>query len=643
MKSINNIRKVHSIMRIGFIGMIMLILSSISTWVNAQKTQICGTVFDASCGDALPGVNVVVKGTTNGAVTDLDGNYCIWTDKTDDILVFSFIGYLTEEVQIGGQNHVNIALVENFTSLDEVVVVGYGSRVVSNVSSIFRTKKSNPKSKISSAVNQNNTTSWNNPYADINNKEYSEISENGFHQANLDPLSTFSLDVDAASYSNLRRYLNNGQLPPKDAVRIEEMINYFNYEYPEPEGEDPVSIITELANCPWNSTHKLLHIGIKGREISKENLPPNNLVFLLDVSGSMDSYNKLPLVKSSLKLLVNELRKEDRVAIVVYAGAAGLVLKSTPGEHKDVIINAINSMHAGGSTAGGEGIQLAYETAERNFIRNGNNRIILATDGDFNVGIASLHDLEKFIEQKRKTGIYLTCLGFGMGNYKDSKIEMLADKGNGNYAYIDNIQEANKVLVEEFSGTLYTIAKDTKIQVEFNPANVSGYRLIGYENRLLQDEDFKDDTKDAGEIGAGNTVTALYEIIPTGVESKYLKEIDPLKYSAGKESNETYLQELLTIKFRYKNPDENTSAEMIHSVLDQSTESDKTSENFRFSAAVALFGMLLRNSEMIENGDYQTVLNLASSSRGDDPDGYRAEFIRLVKAVSLNNNISMTK
>ncbi|MGK7872433.1 MAG: von Willebrand factor type A domain-containing protein [Xenococcaceae cyanobacterium] len=468
-------------------------------------------------------------------------------------------------------------------------------------------------------------------------EEYDRIYDNPFKLVSNSPLSTFSIDVDVASYSNVRRFINNGQLPPKDAVRIEELINYFTYDYPQPQGDRPFSITTEISEAPWNSAHKLVHIGLQGKKISTENLPPSNLVFLLDVSGSMNNPNKLPLLKSAFRLLVNELTEKDRVAIVVYAGAAGLVLPSTPGNEKDKILNAIESLEAGGSTAGGAGIKLAYQEAKKNFIPSGNNRIILATDGDFNVGVSSDAELVRLIEEKRNEGVFLTVLGFGSGNLKDTKMEKLADKGNGNYAYIDSILEAKKVLVNEMGATLFTIAKDVKIQVEFNPAKVKAYRLIGYENRLLRDQDFSDDTKDAGELGAGHSVTALYEIIPVGVDSDVeLPSVDPLRYQNNTVDPAAYASnELMHVKLRYKAPNGSTSQLITQPVVDKEVKLAATSRNFRFSAAVAAFGMILRDSEYKGNASFDQVLKLAKESQGVDLQSYRAEFIRLVETSKL--------
>jgi Ca-activated chloride channel family protein len=474
----------------------------------------------------------------------------------------------------------------------------------------------------------------------LNTEDYDNIVENKFLAATKNPLSTFSIDVDEAAYSNVRRYLENGSVPPAGAVRIEEMINYFDYNYPKPVNGEPFTINTEIADCPWNTAHKLVHIGLQGKEIPVDNLPSSNMVFLVDVSGSMDEPNKLPLVQASLKMLTDQLREKDRVAIVVYAGSAGLVLPSTSGVNKTAIKEAIDNLEAGGSTAGGDGIKLAYKTAKNNFIEGGNNRVILATDGDFNVGISSDDELVRLIENERKSGVFLSVLGYGMGNYKDNKMQQLADKGNGNHSYIDNINEAKKVLVNEFGSTLFTIAKDVKVQIEFNPAKVQAYRLVGYENRMLAAEDFNDDAKDAGELGSGHTVTALYEIIPVGVKDDFIKSVDPLKYQLNeKQTGISNSTEMMTIKLRYKNPDEDISKLITRPVIDNHIELAGTSDNFRFSAAVAEFGLMLRNSEYKQQSSYQQVVSLAKSARGNDTNGYRAEFIRLVEtATSLVKN-----
>lgn len=467
----------------------------------------------------------------------------------------------------------------------------------------------------------------------FNTEDYDNIAENKFLTVTKNPLSTFSIDVDEASYSNVRRYLENGTMPPAGAVRIEEMINYFDYDYSKPQNGDPFTINTEIAACPWNEKHRLVHIGLQGKEIPVESLPPSNFVFLIDVSGSMDEPNKLPLVQASLNMLVDRLREKDKVAIVVYAGNVGLVLPSTDGSQKTKIKDAIDDLEAGGSTAGGEGIQLAYKVARENFIKEGNNRVILATDGDFNVGVSSDDDLVRLIEKERNAGVFLSVLGYGMGNYKDNKMQQLADKGNGNHSYIDNINEARKVLVTEFGSTLFTIAKDVKIQIEFNPVKVQAYRLIGYENRMLAAEDFNDDKKDAGEIGSGHTVTALYEVIPIGVKDSFIKSVDPLKYQLDEKKSAGNTEEIMTVKLRYKEPDGDVSKLIQQTIMDNKTGIAKTSDNFRFSAAVAEFGLLLRSSEYKQESSFDQVVSLAKGARGKDEYGYRSEFFRLVESA----------
>ena len=597
--------------------------------VQAQEKIVTGNVSDST--GPLPGTIVIVKGTINGTQTDFDGNYSIKA-TVGDTLVYSFLGMNKMEKIIGIQNIINVVMLESAENLDEVVVTGYGSNrlrkgLTGSVSGL-RIRGS------SSIKNSNYSYVPRKPVEVVSNESYKEINENVFKSPQYNPLSTFSIDVDKASYTNVRRMINNGQKIPKDAVKIEELINYFDYSYPQPTNEHPFSINTEVSNTPWNTETKIVKIGLQGKELDKENIPKSNFVFLIDVSGSMSNANKLPLLKSAFKLMVDQLRVTDKVAIVVYAGAAGVVLKPTSGSNKEKIMGALNNLSAGGSTAGGEGIELAYKLAEKNFTKGGNNRVILATDGDFNVGNSSDKAMEKLIIENRKIGVYLTVLGFGYGNYKDSKLETLADKGNGNYAYIDTMQEANKTFGKEFAGTMYTIAKDVKIQVEFNPTKIQAYRLIGYENRLLNDEDFKDDKKDAGELGSGHTVTALYEVVPVGVKSKYLKNIEKLKYT-NTDITSNYNDELFTVKFRYKKPDGKKSIEIVEVVKDVTTEFVNTSNDFKFSTSVALFGMKLRKSKFTNKADFDKVISLATVGRGNDKDGFRAEFIRLVK--TLNN------
>jgi Ca-activated chloride channel family protein len=463
---------------------------------------------------------------------------------------------------------------------------------------------------------------------------YRYLAENEFLKAKDAPLSTFSIDVDVASYANVRRMLNASRLPPADAVRLEEFINYFHYSYPEPDGDHPFSITADQAACPWKPEHKLVRVAIKGKSIPKAELPPSNLVFLIDSSGSMMAENKLPLVQKSLRLLVNELRPQDRVAIVTYAGSAGLILDSTSGERKADIIAAIDRLQAGGSTAGAQGIQLAYQVALKNFLRKGNNRVILATDGDFNVGVSDDGSLVRLIESEREKGVFLSVLGVGGGNYQDAKMQQLADKGNGNYAYLDDIAEAQKVLVSQLAGTLYAVAKDMKLQVEFNPAKVQAYRLIGYEKRALKAEDFNNDKKDAGELGSGHTVTALYELIPPGVKTD-LPDVDELKYQKTAPVADAQGAELLAVKVRYKDPDGTKSKLLTRPLADQGRAWAEAAPDFKFAAAAAGFGMLLRGSAFAGDLTYDKVADLARSAAGKDPDGYRGEFLRLVEKARL--------
>jgi len=465
-----------------------------------------------------------------------------------------------------------------------------------------------------------------------NREAYGRLVDNPFiRPAGIKALSTFSIDVDTASYSNMRRWINGGSLPPPDAVRIEEMINYFDYSYEPASGDHPFSVNVEVNACPWKAEHRLVRIGLKGREVEADMRPATNLIFLLDVSGSMNQPNKLPLVRESMKMLVEHLLPDDRLSIVVYAGASGLVLPPTYCDEKATIIAALDHLRAGGSTHGSAGIQLAYETAEESFIKGGVNRVILCTDGDFNVGVSDEGGLVRLIEEKRKTGVFLSVLGFGTGNWQDEKMEQLSNAGNGNSAYIDSLDEARKVLIEEMTGTLVTIAKDVKIQVEFNPAKVGAYRLIGYANRLLEAEDFNDDAKDAGEIGAGHTVTALYEIVPPGVE---IPEggIDDLKYQQPEtETEQADSDELLTVKLRYKEPDGEVSTKIEQPVIDSGALLADASGDFQFAAAVASFGMVLRDSEYRGDATHATVLDLASTGLDADKKGRRAEFMKLVE------------
>lgn len=609
-------------MKTHFLILSTMLFSSLA--FNVTERTITGTVFSSDDGQPMPGVNVTLKGSSRGTVTNSNGQYSLSVPSSGGTLVFAFIGFKAQEIKIGTSNVMNVKLSPDVNALQEVVITGHYKRAEKK--SLGYAAEYSASAPIYSG-DYESQPQW-------NTEEYDGITENIFHDALRNPLSTFSIDVDAASYSNVRRFINNGQRPPKDAVRIEELVNYFDYDYSEPKGDHPFTIITEISTAPWNAKHKLVHIGLQGKRIATGNLPPSNLVFLIDVSGSMADPNKLPLLKSSFKMLVNELRPQDHVAIVVYAGAAGLVLQPTSGAEKNKIIDALDRLEAGGSTAGGAGIQLAYKVAREHFKTGGNNRVILATDGDFNIGESSNAAMERLIEEEKKSGVFLTVLGYGMGNYKDSKMETLSNKGNGNYAYIDNLTEAKKVLVNEFGGTLFTIAKDVKLQIEFNPAKVKAYRLIGYENRMLKNEDFNNDKKDAGDLGSGHTVTALYEIIPVGVESEFFT-IDPLKYQTTKvDPSASRTKELMTVKFRYKKPDAETSQLIVHPLIDNQVALERTSDNFRWSASVAAFGMLLRESEYVKNFTYDQVVSLAQGARGQDKEGYRIEFINMVKSFS---------
>lgn len=628
------------------IGLLLAVfLLSLGTGL-AETGTLKGKVTDASNQEAIPFAylklmqnGVLVAGTSS----DVNGGYTFKEVKPGKYdIETSYIGYEKHrvngiDVKAGKITLLDIKLKSSTALIEEVQVVEDQVRVLESESAdmVYCAPASNiSKSVFIHGVAPSYHKKGEDIYyqQDFNTESYDIINENKFLDVVLNPLSTFSVDVDKASYANLRRYLNNNQKPPVDAVRIEEMINYFDYDYPQPKDEHPFSINMELGNCPWNSEHELLMIGLQGKEMSTEEIPATNLVFLIDVSGSMNSPNKLPLLKQSFKILVDKLRPEDRVAIVVYAGAAGLVLNSTTGRNKTRIIEALDKLQAGGSTAGGAGIQLAYGVAKENFIEGGNNRVILATDGDFNIGESSDAAMERLIEDKRDDGIFLTVLGFGMGNYKDSKMEKISNAGNGNYAYIDNILEAKKMFGFELWGTLFTIAKDVKFQIEFNPSEVKAYRLIGYENRMLNKEDFNDDKKDAGEIGSGHRVTAFYEIIPANSE-EVVASVDPLEYQAP--VSKVRSENMMTVKLRFKKPDEDTSRLIKQPVKAKQIRKGEASENFMFASAVASFGMLLRDSEYKGTLTYEGVERMARHSKGKDVNGYRSEFIKLVETAAL--------
>ena len=606
---------------------------------------VSGRVVDANSNQPMADAVAMIRETQIAASTTADGRYRLVVpaaiaDGRELTVVVRRIGYeaFTQSIKgYGDTITVDAALTPAVLSLEQVVVTASGGVVQrkSAGSTIYGAPAANPAIAIRGANSIDGSRVTVGP-GDIrragepgNTEGYDPIAENPFITPKVAARSTFSIDVDHASYSNVRRFLHEGKLPTRDAIRTEELINYFAYELPAPTGEAPVSITTEVAAAPWNPTHKLVRIGLRGQPIDVEALPPNNLVFLVDVSGSMTDANKLPLLKQAFRLLVNELRPQDRVALVVYAGSAGLVLAPTPGNEKEKILQALDTLQSGGSTAGGAGIRLAYDIAKATHMPNGNNRVILATDGDFNVGVSSDAEMVELIEERREQGTFLTVLGFGTGNVKDSKMEKLADKGNGNYAYVDNLTEARKVLVTEMGGTLVTVAKDVKLQIEFNPARVAAYRLIGYENRLLRDEDFKDDKKDAGDLGAGHSVTALYEIIPPGAkDARDVRGADDLRYT--RETARTRAaasSELMYVKLRYKPPTEKSSREITQVVADQLSETP--SADFVFAAAVAEFGMVLRDSPHKGAGTMDSVIVMARRARGDDAFGYRAEFVRL--------------
>lgn len=638
-----------------YIMQLFLLVACIGYTSCSEATTISGTVKDQN-GQPIAGANVDIQyngqSVANG-LTNNKGYYYI--HKTLDKLnkdykvVVTNKGYQTFTLTQLKVTSYNESIVQDFTlHKSSTTVVAADStavykKIIRVVPENVRLKAPNATADMAMAPAYTNGISIGGArgsgtlyFPDNNTESYRKYTENDFKAVTLNPLSTLSVDVDRASYSNVRRYINQGQRPPADAVRVEEMINYFNYEYPQPQGHDPIAIVTEVTDCPWQPKHKLVHIGIQARKIDTKNLPPSNLVFLLDVSGSMNAPNKLPLVVSAMKLLTNNLRPQDKLSIVVYAGSAGMVLPPTSGRNKTAIYEALDKLQAGGSTAGGAGIKLAYKIAQEQFIRNGNNRVILATDGDFNVGVRNENELEDLIVAQRDKGIFLTCLGFGSGNYKDDKMELLADKGNGNYAYIDNILEAQKTLVSEFGGTVFTVAKDVKAQIEFNPNVVQGYRLVGYENRLLNEEDFTNDKKDAGDMGSGHSVTIIYEVIPVGVSSTLIPNgnATKLKYQPNTTTTakRTYNEnsELATIKFRYKKPDGNKSTEMVHVIPNQMAKLNNASSNARFATAVAMYGMILKDSDYKGNMTYDQVLALAKNAKGDDEEGYRGEFMRLV-------------
>jgi Ca-activated chloride channel homolog len=610
----------------GFLGL-FLILAAVAVGI------LTGTV-KSSTGVTLPGVTVTIVETSASTTTANDGSFTFNALPEGEYSVrFDLAGFRSENrhgIRIKAGTPFSLNMVMKPAPLTPRKVSAKGSL---QTDKMMMTMSAPPA-----------PAAYRQPYhqivpehgipagtVDFNTEEYGRIVENSFRETTREPLSTFSIDVDTASYANIRRYLTEGKEPPKDAVRIEELINYFAYNYPKPVGEDPFSVNLEAVTCPWNSAHQLVCIGLQGQKIKDSKLPSANLVFLIDVSGSMQDPAKLPLLKKAFKLLVNQMRPQDHISICVYAGAAGSILPPTSGADKQKILDTLDALEAGGSTAGGEGIMLAYKEAKKHFNPRGNNRVILATDGDFNVGISDTGSLVRFIEEKRKEGIFLSILGFGSGNLKDERMSQLAEKGNGNYSYIDSFLEATKVLVTQMGGTLFTIAKDVKLQLEFNPLKVKAYRLVGYESRLLKNEDFNNDKKDAGELGSGHTVTAFYEIIPAG-SSEHVPGVDELKYQKTTINPAAATTgEILTVKLRYKQPKQEVS-KLLSAPLNGPVKPFETaSENTRFATAVAEWGLLMRKSEFKDKASFDQVLDIARTAKGEDKEGYRSEFIRLVE------------
>lgn len=608
--------------------------------LSAKVIEVKGVVKDTR-GDELIGVSVRVKGANQGVTTGIDGRFVLKADEKD-ILVFSYVGYEPKELKASSK-FMTVVLADSEAVLESVVVTGYGT------GKLRSSKRKTPKAGVPSSrvevpqpesfkVSERVLASPAQGYPMVQpgmliseeREGYEKRKENVFELVRSKPLSTLSVDVDVASYGDMRRSISQGQLPYPEAVRVEEFINYFDYKYPQPRGKDPIALDAVIAPCPWNAQHQLVRVSMKAKEIPSEALPASNIVYLIDVSGSMSGANRIGLVKTSLKLLTNNLRPQDKVAIVTYASGTQVLLPSTSGANRTKIKEAIDGLESGGATAGASGIKLAYEEARKSFIKGGNNRIILCTDGDFNVGVSSPTELEELITQERQSGVFLTVLGYGMDNYKDKKLQILAEKGNGNHAYIDTAEEANKVLVQEFGSTMYAVAKDVKLQVEFNPSLIAAYRLIGYESRLLADADFNDDTKDAAELGAGHTVTALYEVVPVGVQSEHLPKVDTLRYQTN--TNGDNKSEYLTIKLRYK-PLNADKSELISLPLRVADVSKTLDNNTRLAAAVALYGELLSGSKYIGKATYADVLRVLEGALDNDPFGEKHELLQLVRTA----------
>jgi Ca-activated chloride channel homolog len=635
----------------------LLLLLTLTTAAAAPVTlgpktgRVVGHVRDQSRAP-IANAQVFIVGTALNALTDRSGSYAFPAVPEGKVEIrAAFIGYKSSQatihVRAGRTTTHDFTLEQTAVQVNEVTVarpeaarVKVGRTEADRMPSAAGVRGARARGHVEHLP----VEPWRERKEPWNTEAYARIEENRFLAAAANPLSTFSIDVDAASYSNVRRFLSQGALPPADAVRLEELVNYFSYTYPDQTGNHPFAVTSDVGPCPWAPEHRLVRIGLQAKRIATRDLPPSNLVFLIDVSGSMQSEDKLPLVKQAFRALVQELRAQDRVAIVVHAGAAGLVLPPTSGAEKATILEAIDRLEAGGSTAGGAGLRLAYDVARENYLPEGNNRLILATDGDFNVGVSSDAEMIRLVEARREEGTFLTVLGFGTGNLKDTKMEQMADKGNGHYAYIDNFREAHKVFVREFGGTLFTVAKDVKIQVEFNPARVQAYRLLGYENRVLAKEDFADDRKDAGEMGAGHAVTALYEVVPTGATAVALGG-DSLTYQqVTLRPSASRSPELLTVRLRYKEPNGSRSRLLSRPLVDRGD--GRSSHDLQFASAVAAFAMVLRGSEYKGVADYNMVLALAREAQGEDTGGYRQEFISMVeraRALSAGGDTAMER
>ncbi len=588
---------------------------------TARERVVHGVVLDAETKEPILGASISnLDNNKLQAVSDSKGRFSIRAEKRDRLKI-SYLSYADTTV-IASSNKLRILLKEQNAILTEVLVPVFGY-----------SHQANTKIRGLSSVQQYSQAKI------VPSNEYKGFKDNGFLSTAHKPLSTFSTDVDVASYGIMRENLNKGNFPEKESIRPEEWLNYFDYNYPKPEGKETINIDTELSACPWNAKHQIACIALRAKEIPSQDLAPSNLVFLIDVSGSMEGPTRLDLVKSSLRLLTSNLRANDKISIVVYAGHSGLVLPPTSGANKKVIIDALERLEAGGSTAGGAGIKLAYKVAREHFIQGGNNRIILCTDGDFNVGVSSLSELEKLISKERQSGVFLTILGYGMGNYKDNRLQTLSEAGNGNYAYIDNLSEARRFLIKEFGSSMYAVAKDVKLQVEFNPKKVAAYRLIGYESRLLNDEDFENDKVDAAEIGAGQRVTALYELIPAGVKSEFIPKVPALKYSEPQSKRQPADNEWLTVSLRYKPLDSEQSKLMQSVLLEQSPKN--TQSDTQFALAVAMFAEKLRESPYTKGITFDQIIKLAEQHIGDDREGYRHEFLqllRLAESIGLSDN-----